>query len=444
MVPLISGGEVIGCMNISRVGGAENYFSDNDFELIKLFAGQGAIALRNADTHHAMSERADTDALTGLGNHGSFQRTLGEVAHEFTAEREAGPGKRRAKQRPISLLMMDLDSFKGYNDRLGHPAGDALLHAVGTAIYGAARTDDRVYRYGGDEFALILPAVDGDAAAAIGERVRQAVARLTSNDPSPVTISIGVATMPGDAGDKNELIAAADIALYHGKQSGGDRVMRASAVPGEMRDLRDTLDQSARTALQRPPDQNSPADATRHHGATTPIGSNADEMVIDALLALARSMDLRDPAGRGHADRVAILASRLSRQLGCHAQQAAEVELAARLHGLDMVGATELESIHSLRPAAILVRQHRAAMDPAEAQIGAQIVSVADAYDTLLSGSDGKRRGRAAALNALRAGIGTRYRAEVVEALATVVAARADRGQHRRRTDAPAVDSGAA
>ncbi len=437
VVPLVSGGEVIGCMNISRVGGAGNYFSENDFELIKLFAGQGAIALRNADTHHAMSERADTDALTGLGNHGSFQRNLGEIAHAF-AEGSDPKG-------PISLLMMDLDSFKAYNDRLGHPAGDALLHAVGTAIYGAARTDDRVYRYGGDEFALILPAVHADAAVAIAERVRAAVSRLTSNDASPVTISIGVATMPGDASDKNELIAAADVALYNGKQSGGDRVMRASDVPGEMRDLRDTLDRSARTALLDPRDGGpGPAAARPKRGSGTPVASNADEGVIEALLALARSIDLRDPAGRGHVERVAILAARLAKQLGCHAQQVAEIELAARLHSLDMLASRELEAIHSLRPAAILVRQHRAGIDPQEALIGTQIVSVADAYDSLLGGADGKRKGRSAALAAMRAAVGTRYRAEVVEALATVVEARADRGEHRRRTDAAAGQRGAA
>jgi len=446
IVPLVSDGEVIGCMNISRIGGEENYFSEQDFELVKLFAGQASIALRNADTHHAVSERADTDALTGLGNHGSFQRTLGELAHDFAAERGTGRSKgARAKQRPISLLMMDLDSFKGYNDRLGHPAGDALLHAVGTAIYGAARSDDRVYRYGGDEFALVLPAVDAEAAAAIAERARQAVSRLTANDTTPVTISIGVATMPGDADDKNGLIAAADVALYHGKQLGGDRVMRASEVPGEMRDRRDTLDRKARTALIRPIDAGNDADPGQAlRGSRTPITSNPDEGVIEALLALARSIDMRDPAGRGHADRVALLAGRLANQLGIHAQQRTEIELAARLHSLDLVGAAELEAIRSLRPAAVFVRQHRAAMNPQEALIGSQIVSVADAYDSFLSGMDGKRRGRATALAALRSAVGTRYRAEVVEALATVVAARTGGGQQRRRSDRQAREKGAA
>ncbi|HET7082738.1 MAG TPA: hypothetical protein VFJ00_03395, partial [Candidatus Limnocylindria bacterium] len=211
-----------------------------------------------------------------------------------------------------------------------------------------------------------------------------------------------------------------------------------------IRDLRDTLDQSARTALLHPQDGTAAPSGRTRRGTGTPIASNADEGVIDSLLALAGSLDKRDPAGPGHSDRVAILAARLAKQLGCHAQQTAEIELAARLHGLELVGSSELEAIHSLRPAAILVRQHRAAMDPDEALIGSQIVSVADTYDSLLSGSAGKRNGRAAALAAMRAAVGTRYRAEVVEALATVVAARTDRGQQRRSGDTRASEQGAA
>jgi diguanylate cyclase (GGDEF)-like protein len=252
VVPLVADGEVIGCMNISRVGGEESQFSAADFELVKLFAGQASIALRNAEEHQAVTVRADTDALTGLGNHGLFQRTLSDALAGSESGAPAAGRRRRAKVAPVSLLMMDLDRFKTYNDRLGHPAGDALLHAIGLAIYGAARSEDRVYRYGGDEFALILAGVDADGAASVGERVREAVARLTAKDRAPVTITIGVAAFPADAADKNDLIAAADTALYFGKQSGEDRVVRADEVPRDIHDLRSTLDGLARAALRHP------------------------------------------------------------------------------------------------------------------------------------------------------------------------------------------------
>ena len=98
VVPLVADGDVIGCMNISRIGGQDVYFSDADFELVKLFAGQASIALRNADAHQAIAMRAETDALTGLGNHGAFQRTLAEVLGQPEAGTEAD--RRRATPPP--------------------------------------------------------------------------------------------------------------------------------------------------------------------------------------------------------------------------------------------------------------------------------------------------------------------------------------------------------
>jgi diguanylate cyclase (GGDEF)-like protein len=224
VVPLVAGGEVLGSMNVSRVGGEEVGFSTSEFELAQLFAGQASIALRNADAHHAVSRRADTDALTGLGNHGAFQHDLGA----FVERAVVGT---RAADRRAAMLMMDLDRFKAYNDRHGHPAGDALLHRVATAIAGAARTGDRVYRYGGDEFALILPGTTTADAVRLGERIRKAVNRITVGEAAEVTITVGVASLPADATDRAGLIAAADMALYHGKGAGEDRVVRADRVP---------------------------------------------------------------------------------------------------------------------------------------------------------------------------------------------------------------------
>jgi diguanylate cyclase (GGDEF)-like protein/excisionase family DNA binding protein len=429
VVPLIAEGEVIGCMNISRVGGHEAHFSEADFDLVKLFAGQASIALRNAEEHQAVSDRADTDALTGVGNHGAFQRHLADVLDRLDGSA------------PVSLLMMDLDSFKSYNDRLGHPAGDALLHAVATAIYGAARAEDRVYRYGGDEFVLILNGVNAEDAATVGERVRAAVARLTARDPEPVTISIGVAAFPGDAPAKNDLIAAADTALYYGKQSGGDRVVRADEVPREMRDLRTTLDRLARAALRHPDDPASVdtlvEQAARLSGGTATDGA---ESVRDALLAVARSLDTADPATIGHGDRVGLLARRLAQQLGSDEDEAGTIELAARLHGLEVAGARELADVPSLRDVGTIIGWRHEADHAGPAPLGAQILAIANAYDRLTTGADGNRRDRRAAVEELSLLAGQLWGAHVLEALRQVVAVSPRRGTRRRRDDSAAAE----
>src|SRR5439155_857710 len=183
VVPLINDGEAIGSMNIGRIGREEAYFSETDFELIKLFAGQASIALRNAEAHQAVSIRAETDALTGLGNHGSFQRYLSDLLESAEAEAPDAPR--------IGLLMMDLDRFKDYNDRLGHPAGDALLQAIGSAITTAARTGDRVFRYGGDELALVLS--DVDAVEHLVEKAARLGGADTQSDDATRSVFLTVA-----------------------------------------------------------------------------------------------------------------------------------------------------------------------------------------------------------------------------------------------------------
>jgi diguanylate cyclase (GGDEF)-like protein len=434
VVPLVADGDVIGCMNISRVGGEEVHFSNADFELVKLFAGQASIALRNADAHQAVTARAETDALTGLGNHGAFQRTLADVL----GQPEGVKGSRRRKVRlsgPVALLMMDLDNFKAYNDRLGHPAGDALLHAIGTAIYGSARAEDRVFRYGGDEFALILPGVDAVAGEAVGERVRLAVARLTAKEAARVTITVGVAAYPGDATDKNDLIAAADIALYLGKQTGEDRVVRVDEVPRDMRDLRSTLDQLARAALLHPDDAPTVDSLVEQAARLTHAGEQGQDTVRDALLGVARSLDGLDPATIGHGDRVGRLARLVAEKLGCGPGAANTVELAARLHGLEVIGVDELEPIPSLREVGEIVRWLRAGGPLEQAPLGAQIVAAANAYDTLVAVPEGPHADRRAAIDQLTAAAGIRYGQEVVKALAMVVGVKPRAGRRRRQDD---------
>ena len=236
VVPLLVGGEAIGTLNIGRMGEAESHFSANEFELTKLFAGQASIALQNAETHGEVRIRAEQDALTGLRNHGAFQRELGEAV-------EIGGGGK-----PFAVLMMDLDAFKAFNDSRGHPAGDALLAKIATAMSLAVREEDRLYRYGGDEFAAILPETDRVAAHDVADRLRHTVlAAAADASDARVTISIGVACFPDDGRAKDALVGVADRAMYLAKPAA--RGSDAAAAPDDPY-LR-ALDETALALLDR-------------------------------------------------------------------------------------------------------------------------------------------------------------------------------------------------
>jgi len=209
-VPLRGRDGATGVLTLERLG-RDAVYSEEEFELVKLFAAQVSIALQNAEVHQAVEVRARTDDLTALLNHGTFQDwlTRSVLAHE-----------------PFSLIMLDLDDFKNVNDALGHQAGDLLLAEISRAIEAAGRDTDRVFRYGGDEFALILPGTDAASALAVGERIRAAIHAL--GDPGTrwaeagmlVSVSIGVATFPRDGVSAEEILLAADRACFVAKRTG--------------------------------------------------------------------------------------------------------------------------------------------------------------------------------------------------------------------------------
>lgn len=192
-------------------------------ELSDLGAAFNAMAERIEKDQAALAELATRDPLTGLLNRRELLRRLREELD-----------RSRRYERPCALLLLDIDRFKSVNDTWGHPAGDAVLRALAGTVLDSVRASDHVGRYGGEEFAVLLPETGAEGALTLAERVRAAIAAtpiaVSSERSIAVTASIGVALRPGDAADVESLVACADRALYRAKQNGRNAVVAFSQL----------------------------------------------------------------------------------------------------------------------------------------------------------------------------------------------------------------------
>lgn len=211
-VPISYRNTVIGVLVIEDDRNSRNW-EDEELLMVKTVSDQLSVAISHARLFQKVQTQAMTDALTGLYNHGYFQERL---------DRETKLADRNNDQ--VSLILLDLDHLKRINDTHGHRSGDAALCHVASIMQSTVREVDVCARYGGEEFVVILPQCDRESAIEVAERLRQSIASSPLNRSEPITASIGVATYPSGAKNKEELIEMADRAMYLAKAAGRNRV----------------------------------------------------------------------------------------------------------------------------------------------------------------------------------------------------------------------------
>jgi len=218
VVPMVTDGCAIGALVVEEGGGLDEVISASRINALLEFAAHGALSIRSVTLLAEVERLARVDGLTGLPNRRTFDETLDREVVRATRSNES-----------LSLVMLDVDHFKRVNDTLGHAGGDEVLRMIGRILATSLRQIDLPARFGGEEFALVLPDCTGVAALTLAENLRQAIAAAHGDRPElAVTVSAGIASFPRNALTDTELLRHADEALYQSKRDGRDRVTLAT------------------------------------------------------------------------------------------------------------------------------------------------------------------------------------------------------------------------
>ncbi|HEY0830471.1 MAG TPA: diguanylate cyclase [Candidatus Dormibacteraeota bacterium] len=405
VVPIASGDGVTAILSLSQSAGV---FTNQDLFAVNALSGSTAVTLANALRYQRSRQEATTDGLTGLANVREFRRRL------------EGPFARPDRLgTPISLLLIDFDHFKSVNDELGHQHGDLVLQMGARIVKAAARAQDMVARYGGDELAVMVADTNATGAQRLAYRIVDAVhaAAVSTTPDEHLTFSIGVASYPEDAFTASELIAAADQALYLAKREGKNR---ACTFPQLVTELE------------------------LANGGLVSMLADAGPQV---MIAVAHAVDHRSPLTQGHSSRVASIAEAIGRRSGLSSDQADDLRTAAFLHDvghmtLSADGQKAEAPGHSEEgekivagakfPLAVVaaVRHHHDRWDAggrADGLMGsdipmlARILAVAERFEASTAGRGCARITPKAAHDQVVAGAGTEFDPAAVEALGRAV-----------------------
>ena len=415
LYPLKSRDKLIGILALGKKESGGSY-SHEDIELVASIANQAGIIIENAHLFTQAQVRASTDELTGLYNHRHFHERL---------EQEIARGSRFGST--FSLIMLDIDLFKSYNDIYGHLAGDQVLRKVGHYIGSSIRGIDLAFRYGGEEFGIILPEARLDDAYKVAERIRKTIESKTSSRAMPITASLGVANWPNDGVMKEEIIGRADAALYRAKQTGRNRACLSSDILKPETPL-------IGTALEAQP------------------------RALSIIYALAATVDAKDSYTYGHSRKVSEYAVAMSEALKLPQDRMRTIRAAGLLHDIGKVGVPDSIlnkkvplvdeewkpikahpelGVEILRHVIDLVNCLPAIMHHHEHYDGrgyptglkgdkipeeARILAIADAYDAMTSPRPYRERlSSEKALNELRRCAGTQFDPELVDIFCSII-----------------------
>ena len=298
LCPIKSKGNLIGVLALSKKQSGGLYSTD-DIDLLVTVASEAGIVMENAQLYARAKERAHTDELTGLFNHRYFHERLDEEISRCSRFGDI-----------FSLLFLDMDLFKAYNDIYGHLAGDDMLKQMGQYIRGSIRGIDMAFRYGGDEFTVILPQASLDDACKVAERIRKRIEVEMDSKGAPLTCSLGIASWPTDGVMREEIIQAADASLYYAKQMGRNRVCLASEIM-----TTEVLSMGAKP--EREPG------------------------ILSTIYALAATVDAKDHYTYGHSKKVSKYATDIAEALGYSQERIATLRAAALLHDIGKIGVSD-------------------------------------------------------------------------------------------------------
>jgi diguanylate cyclase (GGDEF)-like protein len=224
-VPVKAKDKVLGAILVDNIFN-KKAITKSDVKMLTMFANHAGLAIENSRLYEETVYLSNIDWLTKLWNYGRFQ-------HHLTDELE----RARIHESNVSIVMVDVDNFKNYNDTFGHIRGDEALKEIAEILHSKSRKFDTVARYGGEEFAIIMPNTAKENARLFAERLRGEVEKMYAEEPGVqtekrLTISCGIAAYPDDSVLKEELVAMADTALYEAKGAGKNRTCVYSRAMG--------------------------------------------------------------------------------------------------------------------------------------------------------------------------------------------------------------------